>query len=455
MDINIKELASIIDDGDFSRLIGLAENDFFDCKRDAYDLKNNKAKYELSKDVSAFTNAGGGYILIGIETKKSEYSFYDEIIALHPFSEGICNPKQYIDIISDWIYPKVKDVAAKWYPMKEGLGKGIFVIEVPNQSKILKPFLIKRSIQESGKTSEVLFGYSERKLETNEPKTVIELHQILRDGLYYNDYLDKRFQSIETALQEISEPSPAINDEFYEIDKRIDAALSAVEMKDKRAMILACYPDIPTKLETIFSSKPDGLKSILESPPKIRERGFGLRVLNKAKIIKGMLCRVTGGSRKVIDLYKDGVLVAALKADEDFLCWAMKDLIINPVALIESIYNFVQLYEYVIKDMTKKPNKIFFRIELRNLILDNVKTKLAIGSLENTKALFADEVQPAPADNWNDILEVELNDFDLAKVAYNITEMIYLFFGLDVDDIPYTKEIDGIKAIDIKPIELL
>jgi len=452
MNINIKDLESIVNSGDFDSLIGSTESEFFDCKREAYNLKIDAAKYELAKDVSAFANAGGGYILIGIETKKSDKTFYDEITAIHSLNENICNPKQFIDIISDWIYPKLRDIVAKWCPTKENPDKGIFVINIPNQSGINKPFLIKRTLQDTGRISEVLFGYSERKQERNEPKTVAELYQILRDGLNYGDNLDRRLQSIETTLQELSKPSP-INDEFYDIKKRIDAALSSIEMKGKRALILTCFPDNLIKLQTLFSSKPGSLKSILESPPKIRESGFGLRVLDKAKIINGRFCRVTGDTRKAIDLYKDGILIAALEADEEFLCWAMRDFVFNPVALIESIYNFVQLYERVMNDMDKMPNKIYFRIDLRNLHLNGEKNKIAEGKLGNIRGLFADEIHPAPENNWSDILEVELKDFELSKVAYNLTEMIYSFFGLAAEEIPYTKEANGIKCIDIEPIK--
>ena len=449
MELDVKELKSIIKEGDFNKLKAEAESEFFDCKRDVYDLENSIKKYELAKDVSAFANAGGGFIFIGVETKKSEKSFHDEILAIHPFKENVCNPKQYIDIISDWIYPKLRDIEAKWYPTKESPSKGIFVIEIPNQQEIHKPFLIKRTIQDTGKICEVLFGHSERKQESNEPKSVVELHQILRDGLN----LDKRLQSIETSLQNLSSLlSLKINDEFYDIEKRIDALLSAVEMQDKRAMILTCYPGSHTRLKTLFISNPGSMKSILESPPIIRERGFGTRVLDKATII-GMFCRVTGGKRKVIDLYKDGVLIAGFKADIDFLCWAMRDLIFNPVALIESIYNFVQLYKCVIDDMTEKPKKICFRIDLRNLHMANEKNKLAIGDLEDIKILEEDEIQSAPQDSWSYILEVELEDFELSRVANNITEMIYNYFGLDIEDIPYTKETDGLKSIDIEQIK--
>jgi len=452
MELNIKELESIIKDSDFSKLIGESESEFFDCKQKEYDLKKDISKYDLAKDVSAFANAGGGYILIGIETKRSPKSFYDEVIAICPLKKDVCNPIQYMDIVSDWIYPKLRGDEARWYRLKKNPSKGIFVIEIPNQPEINKPFLIKRTIQDTGKRCEVLFGYSERKQERNDPKTIVELHQILRDGLN----LDPRLRSIETILLDFTKISPKINTESLEINKRIDSALSAIKMNDKRAMILTCYPDTPTKLESLFSSKPGSMKSTLGSPPKIRERGFGTRVLNKATIIGGMFCRVTGGRRKIIDLYKEGILIAGFKADVDFLCWAMRDLIFNPVALIESIYNFVHLYEYVIPDMSEKPSKVFFRIDLRNLHLDNEKNKLVEGDLENIKCFDdMDEIRDAPQDSWSCILEVELKDFDLPKVAYNLTQMIYLFFEHDVEAIPYTKEIDGVKSIAIEKIQSL
>ena len=103
--------------------------------------------------------------------------------------------------------------------------------------------------------------------------------------------------------------------------------------------------------------------------------------------------------------------------------------------------------------MAKKPDKVTFRIDLRNLHLDNEKNKLAEGSLENVKHVFEDEIKVAPENNWTDNLEVELEDFIVPKVAYNLTEMVYLFFQHDQEAIPYTKEIDGMKAIDVEPIQ--
>jgi len=453
MALTLERLESIIQSGDFISLLGEPESGIFDCKSEIYPLGDDLSKYELAKDVSSFANANGGYILVGVKTAKSEKRHSDEVTDIRAFNQKLCDPDKHIKVIFDWIYPKPKNIEAKWYPTREDQNKGIFVIKTPNQPEMHKPFLIKRTIQETGKICEVLFGYCERKQESNSPKNVTELHQILRDGLFFSENMETRLQGIESALLDISKSSQKINNEFKDIENRIELTLSSVNMQEQRSMVLTGYPENPIKLGTLFSSEPGSLKSILESPPKIRERGFGLRVLDRARIIKGTFCRVTGGERKAIDLYKDGVLIAALRADEDFLCWAMRDLIFNPVALIESIYNFVQLYECVILDMTEKPKKIYLRIDLKSLHLNNEKNKLAIGNLEDIKCLFKDEVQSAPEDNWSDVLEVKPEDFELSRVAYLMTEMIFLYFGSDIESIPYTKETKGIKSIDIDQIK--
>lgn len=455
MELDIEELESIIEDGNFTRIKGECESAFFDCKREIYNLKRNSSKFELAKDVSAFANAGGGYILIGIETKKSGTSHCDKIVDIHPLEQNLCDPKQYLDVIAKWIYPKPKDIQAKWYPTKESSNKGIFVIKIPLQSRIQKPFLISRTVQESEKLCEVLFGYCERKHESNDPKSVVELHQILRDGLNYSDNLDSRLQSIELALDKFVESSPPVKSENFKIDEKINEVLHTEGMNLKRAMILTAYPDYPVNLKTLFSSDPQSLKSKLEHPPKIRERGFGLRTLDRARIIKGTFCRVTNGDRKAIDLYKDGTLVAALKADEDFLCWAMKALTINPVALVESIYEFVQLYELIIQDMDKKPKKIYLKIDFRNFHQNNTKNILAAGGLNDIGFVFMDDIRYAPDNNWFDYFEINEEDFEVHFVALGIIEMIYLYFGFELEAIPYTKEIEGKKYIDIEKIQSL
>jgi hypothetical protein len=247
-------------------------------------------------------------------------------------------------------------------------------------------------------------------------------------------------------------PEKGFNFDTGDIEKRIETIASLSALKENRLLILTAYPQSHVDLNTIFSSNAGSLKSILESPPRLREYGFGLRVLDKAQIIRGQFCRVSAEGIKAVDLYKDGVLVAALRADEEFLCWAMEDLLFNPIALIESIYDFVRLYEAVLQDMKPKADKVVARMDFKRLHKDGNINKLGGRDLTRLKAIFADSIRLAPDDSWHQTINIEITDFSVSKVAYLLAEMIYLYFGLAIEEIPYTKEINDMKFIDISRI---
>jgi hypothetical protein len=107
----------------------------------------------------------------------------------------------------------------------------------------------------------------------------------------------------------------------------------------------------------------------------------------------------------------------------------------------------------VIKDMAEKPDRAMFRIDFRNFHINNEKNKLAEGKLG--RHAMGDEIKPAPESNWTGTLEVELMEFSIPSVAYRLAETVYLFFQHDIEAIPYTKVVDGMKTIDVEPIKLL
>ena len=121
---SIKELEKIINEGNFDYLVGKIENNFFDCKKEIYDLKNNLVKRELAKDISSFANLNGGYILIGPQTKKSEYHFGDEIEKIKLVKQNLVNIDRYFDIAKEWIYPEIERLKIKWKPSKNDKNKG-------------------------------------------------------------------------------------------------------------------------------------------------------------------------------------------------------------------------------------------------------------------------------------------------------------------------------------------
>jgi predicted HTH transcriptional regulator len=67
--MSFESIKAILDGGQFSALIGLDEDTSLEAKRgNSYDFATPTGRYELAKDVSAFANAEGGILLIGLTT---------------------------------------------------------------------------------------------------------------------------------------------------------------------------------------------------------------------------------------------------------------------------------------------------------------------------------------------------------------------------------------------------
>jgi predicted HTH transcriptional regulator len=130
------------------------------------------SKREFSKDVAAFANAAGGYVLIGLATKPALVRAGEEVEKVRPFSRRLWDEDQHGKILLEWLYPQPKGLNIKWVQYGDDQEKSIGVIFVPPQSERSKPFLITRAIGDK-KSTEVLVGYVERRLDTTEVRSVV------------------------------------------------------------------------------------------------------------------------------------------------------------------------------------------------------------------------------------------------------------------------------------------
>ena len=226
-------------------------------------------------------------------------------------------------------------------------------------------------------------------------------------------------------------------------------------ISNKRTIVLSALPNPLGELRTIFSSSEGSIRRRLEQPPVLRYAGWSLETLDRAKIIRGEMIRVTNGDRKVIDLYRDGSLVFVGLADNEFLAHASPpgSYKINPVAIVELVYNFAAFYKLVLEDLKVMPREIMFRVDFKNMHLGGIKNYLIPYASGSAAQLFGTGAKEAPDNDGNRSVMATAEDFNPGHVAYELLREIYLWFGLEEEKIPYTKMESDVKVVDPEAIK--
>jgi hypothetical protein len=202
--LTLDDLERIVQTRDFNTLIGETEGRFLDVKRQPYQFDSGMhAKREFAKDVASFANAAGGYILVGIATRQNAVRAGEEISEIRPLERAVFDIERHRKILLEWLYPQPLDVQCDWIQFGSDHARGVGVIFIPPQSPGVKPFLIKRTVEDR-KGSELLIGYAERRFDTTEIKTVVEIQQALRTGLNLERELLGRIAGLELRLDRYS-----------------------------------------------------------------------------------------------------------------------------------------------------------------------------------------------------------------------------------------------------------
>jgi hypothetical protein len=225
-------------------------------------------------------------------------------------------------------------------------------------------------------------------------------------------------------------------------------------VEQARRMILSAVPLPPSELKTLFRSGDDSIRKLLERPPTLRSSGWDLETGGQAQIVRGELVRVASGDRKVLELYRDGTFVFVCRADDWFLAWASprgKERL-NPLALVEVTFSFMNLYKSVLTDLSQPPSEIQVRVDFRNLHLGGQKTSLVPHALGTYAQLLEMEVHEAPDNDVTLARKFGVRDLDPSAAAYSMIREIYLWFGIDEEKIPYVRRDSGAPAVDVDAI---
>lgn len=142
MSLALEYVSQIVAGAKFEDLIGEVEGQFFDVKSQPYKFADGlDAKREFAKDVAAFANAEGGYILVGLTTKTSTVNAGEEIAAIRPIPTELFNIDQHIKLLQEWLYPQPVGVEINFTVSGPDNEKGILVVFVPPRVSARSRFL--------------------------------------------------------------------------------------------------------------------------------------------------------------------------------------------------------------------------------------------------------------------------------------------------------------------------
>jgi hypothetical protein len=217
-----------------------------------------------------------------------------------------------------------------------------------------------------------------------------------------------------------------------------------------RSLALIVTPAPPSELRSIFSEQPNSIRRALENPPELRPRGWGIATGATAQFIDGEFVE-TEGFRKVIELYRDGQLIAVTAIDRESLAWADKsDARIHPLALVEFVTNALIFYRLVLSDMRSPPQALHLELRLNGLIENREGTSLPSGALNNVGWTFG--ARQASTTACTRAVTIEMSTYEPARAAFLLLRELYVWFGHSDDDIPYTSGTGDDRVIDTAAI---
>lgn len=455
------EVLAILEKGDFTALVGVVEDHRLECKGEPYVLHHTEKgtvthyKQELAKDVSSLANTPeGGLILIGARTERVDTHVGDEIVEVRPIPKDLIDPKQYHDILNEWIYPSVLGVEVKWFPSRDDPGKGFAVIEIPRQASTRQPFLLTRTMTEEGKRGDVVFGYVERRRAHSQPRTVHELQALLRDGLHYQDRVDERFGNLEAILHQLLSVKTREDEVANEQARRellqssVASALGEGGLHIGPAFVLRACPMVGTSIPTLFADDKDRVVQLLEHPLELRRSGFDLNTESRARIVRGLKRQAISPGYKMLELWRDGMLIFCATGGNDFLSWGRYykegvPLRINQLVLIESCYLFATLAKEIYVHAGPFPNKIEFGLELRQMAVAGKNCSLYSGPLRDFNFGTGGHTAPDSGNTFMIVWEGTTLSPELA--AYQLVSLVYEWFEFPHSEIPYTRQFeDGV-----------
>jgi hypothetical protein len=225
-------------------------------------------------------------------------------------------------------------------------------------------------------------------------------------------------------------------------------------MNNKKPYLILIAEPIPSLMfEKLFHREGNAVINLLEKPHSLRHMGWNMETLDTARIFGGKGWEVKNGDRKTIRLYSSGMLTAHALLSSEFLGHGMSrdefsDVpIVNPLAIVEYVYEYMKLFCDIIKSGSKEYSGIIgIRVAIVGSDINGKKLQLSTGNVSDP--FFRMEMHRQEIlDDYDGETSINISSdtgVDPAKMAFQVLELIYRGAGVTADNIPYTNYVDSV-----------
>lgn len=426
--------------GDDDQLLGTPEAQWIDFKGAPHILSSDRGKWELAKDVVALANAGGGALVIGVQTRVPDDEFTEIADVIKPFPRSMIDESQVRKIIAASCHPRPEGIVCHSFNRGDGDTHRLFVLAVPAQHEDRGPFLTTRILDDQG-------------------RLVAAIAMPVRDGS------DTQWESVGVLWRDIADgrrsrrqPPPVVHTELPihvqradRLKARLEEIDDLMDWTDTPVYSLAALPLSPGIELAAFYDRP-GVRADVEHIESLRGGvGFGIGWGTSLEIRDGSI-ETHDATRRCLWIDPDGFTVAACAGTGALLAWGLDHTIlptpttepvaINPTVLAEYTLEFCRFVYATILPRSKS-NGWVLSVTARRFREVPRPVYFLVPGAQNTGQSF----RPS-ADEWSrEITFVQ----DEAHAAYALLREFLKLYARPEDDIPLAVD----KRIDIERIKAL